>query len=333
MKNIINILKDKPRGLYLYSPIYGKMIFEKVSDGKIHCKIPGQPQILYYFDEYGRSYKDGECLLFPSNEIRNWDILTWKKGDLLYGINGVKCLFVDFINENYTLFESMHAINECVLYGRMITLYDENKQYMTKSFQKNYDKEFAKRYTEKLNDKVGGELNTETMEIEKDYSNFKDGDTFIKGYRKDFGTHWLPEDLIFVYKETDTQTNTYLSIFDHEIYHDIAPFKEINVKIRHASVDEIQKFYENLKRKGKYWDTKSKKLVFLPGPFQKVMIRDYATEKWKAAFFSHYDEDAALKYVCTSYRYRYCVPYDEKTKKFLGPINPIEEKVIFNNNQ
>lgn len=74
--NIAEILKDVPRETKLYSPIFGEVLLEFVKDLPYPiavCPLDG-PSILRYFMEDGRykNYVDGECLLFPSKEQRDW---------------------------------------------------------------------------------------------------------------------------------------------------------------------------------------------------------------------------------------------------------------------
>ena len=53
-------------------------------------------------------------------------------------------------------------------------------------------------------------------------------------------------------------------------------------------------------------------------PFQKVLVRDFCYEKWKADYFSHYDEDNSLfPYYCVGYCYKVCITY-EGNEHLLG---------------
>lgn len=56
-------------------------------------------------------------------------------------------------------------------------------------------------------------------------------------------------------------------------------------------------------------------------PFQKVLVRDFCDEKWKADYFSHYDEDNSLfPYYCVGYCYKVCIAY-EGNEHLLGTNN------------
>ena len=53
-------------------------------------------------------------------------------------------------------------------------------------------------------------------------------------------------------------------------------------------------------------------------PFDKVLVRDTNSEKWKIQFFSHVIErDVDYPYVCITNPYRYCIPFNDDTKHFL----------------
>ena len=73
MKTVADYLKNAPKGTKLYSPIFGECEFDHVSPcDSIHvCYKDTQIE----FNEYGQfSFGDseGECLLFPSKEVRDW---------------------------------------------------------------------------------------------------------------------------------------------------------------------------------------------------------------------------------------------------------------------
>lgn len=57
-------------------------------------------------------------------------------------------------------------------------------------------------------------------------------------------------------------------------------------------------------------------------PFQKVLARDSCDEKWRANYFSHYDEDNSLfPYYCVGDAYKECVAY-EGNEYLLGTDAP-----------
>ena len=53
-------------------------------------------------------------------------------------------------------------------------------------------------------------------------------------------------------------------------------------------------------------------------PFQEVLVRDFCDEKWKADYFSHYNEDDCLfLYRCVDNSYKVCIAY-EGNEHLLG---------------
>ena len=57
-------------------------------------------------------------------------------------------------------------------------------------------------------------------------------------------------------------------------------------------------------------------------PFQKVLVRDSCDDKWKADYFSHYDEDNGFfPYYCVGNYYKVCIAY-EGNEHLLGTNKP-----------
>lgn len=53
-------------------------------------------------------------------------------------------------------------------------------------------------------------------------------------------------------------------------------------------------------------------------PFQKVLVRDSCDDKWRANYFSHYDEDnSSFPYYCVDDCYKVCIAY-EGNEHLLG---------------
>lgn len=82
--SLAKILKNCPKGMKLYSPIYGEVEFVELSvvTGSIGCKANG---CTVYFHSDGTYYKGGECMLFPSKKQRDWNefMIPFKDGDII----------------------------------------------------------------------------------------------------------------------------------------------------------------------------------------------------------------------------------------------------------
>ena len=82
--NLAEILKDCPKGTKLYSTIYGDVelvkVYLKDNAYPIEIKIGKGGDITYVAND-GRQSRDfqGECMLFPSKEERDWSKFKVKK--------------------------------------------------------------------------------------------------------------------------------------------------------------------------------------------------------------------------------------------------------------
>lgn len=69
--NLLELLKNTPKGATFYSPTFGLMKFEGCKDEMIAFIDSTKIERYYYPD--GKYYRDAECSIFPSRECRNWD--------------------------------------------------------------------------------------------------------------------------------------------------------------------------------------------------------------------------------------------------------------------
>lgn len=91
--NIADILAKQPIGTKLYSPICGDMYLDHLDadEGLIFCRAYNYADLgRVKFTEDGRLYCGkggssayGECLLFPSNALRQWDVAQFENGDIM----------------------------------------------------------------------------------------------------------------------------------------------------------------------------------------------------------------------------------------------------------
>ena len=72
--NLLEILKDCPEGTKLYSPVFGEVKFESINDIIGPIIVTTNTGNAEYFTADGKMYNyyNGECLLFPSKEQRDW---------------------------------------------------------------------------------------------------------------------------------------------------------------------------------------------------------------------------------------------------------------------
>ena len=81
--NLVEILKDCPRGTNLYYTVYGEVEFEHIANSSkypIVLKLKGREWYESLTSEGKADIEhDGECLLFPSREERDWSKFKPKK--------------------------------------------------------------------------------------------------------------------------------------------------------------------------------------------------------------------------------------------------------------
>lgn len=81
--DLTKILKDCPKGTKLYSPLFGEVNFEEIRNDYDHAIAITIGDLRASFTQKGFYYavEDGECLLFPSKDQRDWSKFTapWYK--------------------------------------------------------------------------------------------------------------------------------------------------------------------------------------------------------------------------------------------------------------
>ena len=79
--NLVEILKDCPEGTKLYSPVFGEVKFESINDiiGPIIVTTNTGNAECFTADGKMYTYYNGECLLFPSKDQRDWSKFKIKK--------------------------------------------------------------------------------------------------------------------------------------------------------------------------------------------------------------------------------------------------------------
>ena len=308
--NIAEILKDKKNGLRLYSPIFGECAFCYVREDTNDICVKKQNGVIEYFNTEGLYFAFGEVMLFPSKSMRDWEKLSWKKGDLLINSCGLQCIFKEWSSDDYTKF------NGC--YSNSRDGYEDVSNAETAKFDK-LDNNIAYGYVREIERKLGGILNLKTLEIEKTQPEFNDGDVlFVKCNDSAFIE-------IFEYSKKNGDlcdhasldiTNQILDISGKYIIH-----KDEITELRLATEEEKKQLFSALAKKGKAWDADKKKIVDLKPkcefkPFDKVVVRCSEADRWSIDFFSYKVHNG---YICTGDAwFGYCLPYNDETAHLLG---------------
>lgn len=306
--NIEEILKDKPQGIRLYSPIFGECVFCHVCEDTddICVRYYGEKA---YFNHEGLYNTLGEVMLFPSKSMQDWSKFAWKKGDLLINSCGFQCIFKEWASDDYTKF------NGC--YSNSRDGYEDVSNAETAKFDK-LDYNIAYGYVREIERKLGGKLNLETLEIEKQLE-FKNGDVlFVKCDEQDFIE-------IFNYSKKNGDLYDHASLDTATHHLDISGKYRIGkdeiIEIRIATEEEKQQLFDALAKEGKAWDAEKKQIVDLKPkvemkPFDKVLVRNCYTQRWRVNFFSSITKEGC--YICASGSWNECIPYNEETAKLIG---------------
>ena len=320
--NIAEILKDKKEGIRLYSPIFGECAFSFVREETDDIRVKQHNGEKAFFNSKGLYNILGECLLFPSKEMRDWRKFAWKKGDVLISNDySTEVIFYDWYDDTYTNFYGKHGLDS----------EDKNNIKYTDAFlcttgrYSLEDKDAAQTYIKYIEERLGGKLNRETLKIEKQHE-FKDGDVvFVRCKRFCYIEifNYFKDDYLYDYASLSTT----LQMIDICGKYPIS--KDEIVEIRIATDSEKKQLFEALAKEGKVWDAERKAVVDLkpkwtPKPFDKVMTRVDGNAIWSANIFSHIDQNGEYVTIGCIAGYPYCLPYNEETSHLLGTADDWE---------
>lgn len=269
--DVYEILKDVPKGTEFYTSLCGNVglaylesnkeageaIWTKNKDGE------------YSFNKNGRWMKGGEVTFFPSKQMRDWSKF-FKKGDVLEyagddeGLQG-SCTFEKFEDETKTRFLGRYVKEKEALYSK------RPSSLRTADWVKSDDPADYIRFVE---ERLGGKLNRETLEIEKQLE-FKDGDIVFEEGNRNYCS------AIGVLKK-DEQGCFMLDTFltkDKVCYNS----EYIYLPIRLATEEEKKQFFSALEKEGKAFDAEKKQIVGLKPAFElgKLYVFDEEDEDGK----------------------------------------------------
>lgn len=307
--NISEILKDKPVGLKFYSNTFGYISFNGVHKDKV-----------YFFSEdtnahsvkpNGKMYDGGECIIFPSKEMRDWEKFSWKKGDVLVSKDReVHIIFEKFEDDAFTKFRGKHYLwKEC---------YNEEVfQMETSVFEKASDDD-AQTYINTIEKFLVGKLNRETLEIEKPAKlKFEIGKFYVFNEDDEDGELTIIGELIAKNESEDTLTFGNQYEIENEKFVTDQTFDlriSVNKELREATENEVELFNKHYA----IWK-KEKEEREQPAfkPFDKVLVRCGEKFKWLPAFFVRdRGEDFAARYNVLPIHsgkgadFTHCIPFE-----------------------
>ena len=305
--DIYEILKGMPNGIGLYTPICGRVDLSWLATNKEAGEAIGTENRNgeFTFSKDGKYLDDGEVLLFPSNEMRDWSKF-FKSGDVLEykGENNIKgtCIFDSYEDEDTKLdFTGMYTLTK----GK---IRETSMSFRTADWVKSDD---PAGYIKTVEERLGGKLNLETMKIEKpEKLKFEIGKLYVFNEDDEDGELTIIGKLIINNEGYDTlRFGNQYEIENQKFVTDQAFDLRISThkELREATEGEVLMFQKARTQ----WE-KEKEAKEHPAfkPFDKVLVRNGKRCNWLPAFFVR---DCGDEY---AWRYRVLSIYSGKSDNF-----------------
>ena len=212
--NIAEILRDMPEGTKLYSPLFSKCKLGKINTDEgeefIHVEYRLEDEKrCAIFSSDGRYFdwiKDAECLLFPSDRMRDWSKF-FKHGDIVYNPHSqMYAVFECWANDDYTEFNTTINHYKDNTFGKeevcdtecFVKANDEQKALFIAAAEKYY----------------GGKYNPETLQVEpvkvsipicpfEPFQKVLVRDFCDEKWKADYFSHYNEDDCLFLYRCVD----------------------------------------------------------------------------------------------------------------------------------
>lgn len=357
--NIREVFNNIPKGHRLYSPICGFVEVIDTNDSGISVypveSVQTDDTLLFRWDGRFADYRDydwSECVLFPSRLVRNWDVFTWKEGDVLESEDG-KWLVV---------FDSFEPGNGVERFSAHFVI----------KYPGTVDAEFSQHFkwfvTSKFSNRHHTALRLQTLcQIEQNYLRpinlytyklhpvFKNGDFIVLQVSYDdslcvheyvaiFNEYNIPDRRVECFASLQLRESDSPNVPDELCLHIHAEHIK-NITLRFADYNEKQQLLSALRADGLRWDENSKEIVatnncekedtatdkvIAPGnfaPFDKVLVRTSDKELWEPSIFTRMvDVQGTYMYGTVSgMSFPLCIPFNGKTAHLVGTSNPYKE--------
>lgn len=306
--NIAEILTYCNKGTKLYSTIFGDVYFQRVLD-KYLIEVTSICSVVHEFFPNGSYSLQGECVLFPSKEQRNWNKfrLPIKRGDIMMDIDGERPFIAT--GELY-----------CNILPKYICGINSSGEFRLGSYGAGWTSDFyipaSEEAKKKLFDKMeeaGYKWNIKTLKLEKIEPKFKEGDIIELDNVLYLTTGIIKNDKL---QTCCLMQETTINVYEPEFNKGLLNIATL------ATKEKRNKFYSALIRYGYEYDKNQHKLVKQKfKPFDKVLVKDNASE-WHADIFLEYMEGKNFPYRCVTNNYKTCIPY-EGNEYLLGKTDNI----------
>jgi len=313
--NIAALLKDAPKGTKFYSTVCGECEFDGITQLGYISTLYDNSENCWDFDKYGYSCDDtdhkGECLLFPSREVRDWGCFR-AKYVYGYGKNDAEERRIQ------NILKSTYGCIETTVYKH----YPDDIRYI--DTVDHCLKVAATGYDDAKRDYI---LSTGTeLKLAEEQPKFKVGDVV----KVDSGIFSNVIGAVESTKHCGYKNDRFkLWVVDG------GKAGSIDIPIEDtshlATPEEITKWNKEVLEPNRLHYSKSKrKIIHWFLPFDRTVERckdDDEVGEWTVGIFSHYSKEN------TCYPYRTlcgfaneCLPYNERTAKLIGTTDDYEEK-------
>jgi len=321
MTNIAEILKNATEGLKLYSMIHGGVELISAREAGAYSISVRYGYGVQCFDEYGKYFNQhGECVLFPSEDHRDWK--DWQK------VLMPQCVGSVFVGNN--------EYQYCLVTNDKIWVIDKLRKSLTGWFTFS-----VFNFNQELRFATAEEIEQCFKELDRQGYKFENGEVVKKEEKKwsiydandgDILQTFDDETLIFArisdncaecYVSYNSKTKI-LSIPKRGVFY----FDDFNCIMRPATQEEKYELMKKLDDEGYVWNQEELRLErkdkeFTTNdfkPFDKVLVRQCDERNWQVNLFSHIVPGCENKkvYFCLEYAWMQCIPYNEETAHLLG---------------
>lgn len=358
-------LSTVKEGQRLFSPICGEVEVMSVCHSGImawplESKQEKNASLLFRWNGRLANFQDfngSECVLFPSKEVRDWDVFNWKEGDVLESRDG-KCLVVfEGLNPNSGVDRfSVHFAIKNPEEKEEERVYCQHFDYFnTQHFFCRHHTALRLQTLRQIEEHYQRPINLYTYELHQTY---KKGDFVVLEVHYDDSQCVHRHVMIFDSYDLSSRgvkcvASLNIGESNDVIIPDTLDLYEsgehiCDIYLRRAKEDEKACLVDALSERGLRWDENEKNLVetaeednrpeyeskvIPPGkfaPFDKVLVRDSGDELWQPALFSWKLENEEYCYgvaggMSEPVFYRQCIPFNEKTAHLVGSTLPYEE--------
>lgn len=253
--NIANLLKYCPKGTKLYSTAFGEVELIDASSLANTILVQNNHDTPFTFYSDGSYILDGECILFPSKDQRDWSKfrLPLKKGDIMMKADGT----IPFIasGEFYEDTSPKYICGVSITGRFSIGIYGWTSEFYIPA-----SKEAKKELFSKIAE-AGYKWNADTLELEKIEPKFKEGNV-IKDNKNN----------LYLIVDTNVRPKIGCALNQDMKLTILGKVTTLaSIKFTLANEEERNILYSALVREGYQYDKKQHKLIKQESkPFEKV---------------------------------------------------------------